>query len=346
MTVSKSKTNYIWLILLFFVLLSNFILYKTPFGNSILPENPNSVVIGSLFDFIIIAPATFLLYKKKFSWKLAIGLIATGCVAARFIIPKEYLQPFSAITWSGIVAEGAIVFLEIALVVTLFRYMPKIIKDVKGSSLPTLFAFPQAVDRYVKKLPIIDVICIEFLTYYYAFASWKKKPYEGYTIHKNSSAVALNIMIIHAIVIETIGIHWLLHYLNIPTFISIILLILNIYGVIFILGDMQALRLNPIYFTENSILVSQGLMKRAEIPFEYIEEIVTDKEQLEQKLSKDIVSFVVVDFEKVYPNVLIKLKNPIKGSFVLGIERNFTKVALKLDDPKSFIEKIEEKIKN
>lgn len=273
-------------------------MYKTEFGNSLIPENPNAVVIGSLLDFIILAPVTYLLYKKQFSWKLVIGLIATGCVAARFIIPKDYLQPFNAITWSGIAAEGAIFLLEILLIVTFVRYLPKIIKEVKGSTLPLLFSFPQAVELYVKKNPIIFVICTELLTYYYALLSWKKKPYEGFTIHKNSNFIALNIMILYAIVLETVGVHWLLHVLNVPIVVSVILLLLNVYGVIFILGDMQALRLNPIYFNENSLYVSQGLMKRVEIPYELIEEIITEKEQLEQKIKKDTLPFIVVDFEK------------------------------------------------
>lgn len=346
MTISKSKLNYFWLILLFFVLLSNVILYKTEFGISTLQENPNSVVIGSLIDFIILAPATFLLYKKTFSWKLLIGLSATGCVAARFIIPMEYLQPFHMITWSGIALEGALVVFEIALVFTFFRYLPKIFKDVKKSSFPLLFAFPEAVDRYVKKIPIIYVICTELLTYYYALFSWKKKPYEGFTIHKNTSAVALNVMIIHAVVLETVGVHWLLHILHIPTIISIILLIINIYGVIFILGDMQALRLNPIYMNDDSLFLSQGLMKRAKIPFDYIEEIITDKEQLEQKIKKDTLPFIVIDFEKVHPNVILKLNKPIQASLIMGIEREYIKVALRVDDPNSFIKKIEEKLNN
>jgi len=67
----------------------------------ILPEDTNGVVLGSLVDFIVIAPLTFLLYQKKFTLKKMVLLAASGCNAARFIIPMEHLQPFVAFTWLG-----------------------------------------------------------------------------------------------------------------------------------------------------------------------------------------------------------------------------------------------------
>lgn len=337
MTLVKQKVN-VWLILLLLVLISNFVLYQTKLGDMILTGDTNPVVIGSLIDFIIISPILFMLYKKKFSWKMAITLIATGCIAARFIIPSQYLRPFDTITWIGIAFEGVFVIFELALIVTFFRYMPKIIRYAKESTLPTVFSFPKAVDQYVLKNPIIHVICSETLMFYYAFCSWKKKQPEGITIYKNSSLIAFQIMLIHAVIIETIGVHWLLHLLNVSPILSIILLILNIYGVIFLLGDMQALRLNPIYADEKAVYISQGLMKRAEIEFEQIEEIIVDQEILQSKLPKGTLEFVARDFEQVYPDVLIKLKSPMKAPLVMGIEKEYSQIAIRTDSPGEFLE--------
>lgn len=256
MTILKSKIKYIWLILLLLVLLSNTILYNTQIGKSTLPTNTEVVVFGSLLDLIVIAPIAFLLYKQSFSWKWFIGLMATGCVLARFIIPSDYLQPFHAITWSGILAEGALFLMELSLIVVFVRYLPKIIKDVKESYEPLLFSFPQAVEKYVKRNPLIFAICMELLLYYFAIASWKKKASNGFTLYKNSSIIPFQIMILHAIVLETVGIHWLLHILHVPLWVSIMLLLVNIYGVIFILGDLQALRLNPVQIKNGSLYIS------------------------------------------------------------------------------------------
>ncbi len=345
MTISKLKIN-IWFILLFLVLSSNFILYKTQLGALVLTEETNPVVIGSLIDFIIIAPILFMLYKKKFSWKMAIALIATGCIAAKLIIPASYLQPFDTITWTGIALEAAIVIFELSLIISFVRYLPKIRNAVRSSLLPAVFSFPQAVDQYVTKNPIIHVICSEALMFYYAFFSWKKKPREGITIYKNSSLIAFQIMLIHAVVIETLGVHWLLHMAGISPIVSIIMLILNIYGIIFFLGDIQALRLNPLYFNEKSIYLSQGLMKRVEVHFDNIDEVITDKEVLQSKLPKDILDFVAKDFEKVYPDVIIKLRTPIKATLAMGLQKEYTQVAIRTDSPNEFLEKLQSGIEN
>nr|WP_106781397.1 beta-carotene 15,15'-monooxygenase [Lysinibacillus timonensis] len=339
MSYSKTKIN-IWLILLCLVLVSNWALYKTSFGSMVVPDDPNPVVIGSLLDLIIIAPILFMLYKKKFSIKMAISLIAIGCICARMIIPMEFLKPFDAVTWVGIGSEAAIVLFELSLVISFARYLPKIKIAVRKSELPAVFSFPQAVDQYVTKNPIIYVICSEVLMFYYAFFSWKKKAREGMTIYKSSSVIAFQIMMIHAIVIETIGVHWLLHITGFPLVLSIIMLILNIYGVIFFLGDIQALRLNPVYFNHQAVFLSQGLMKRAEIHFDNIEEIVTDKEVLRKKLPKNTLSFVATDFTEVYPDVILKLKSPIKATLAMGIQREFSQVAIRSDEPDAFLEKI------
>lgn len=343
MTFGKTRVN-LWLALLLLVLVSNWVLYKTNLGSMILTEETNPVVIGSLLDFIVIAPILFMLYKKKFSWKMAIGLIATGCIAAKLIIPASFLQPFDAITWTGIGLEAAIVLFELSLVITFVRYMPKIKESVRNSDLPRVFSFPQAVDQYVTKNPIIYAICSEVLVFYYSFLSWKKKPYEGITIYKNSSLIAFQIMLIHAVVLETIGVHWMLHYIGINPIVAIIMLVLNVYTVFFILADIQALRLNPIYFNHESVYLSQGLMQRVEIQFDNIEELITDKEVIQGKLPKGTLSFVARDFETVYPNVIIKLKNPVKATLIMGLQKECTQVAVRTDSPNEFLEKLQSEI--
>lgn len=94
-------------------------------------------------------------------------------------------------------------------------------------------------------------------------------------------------MLIHGIVIETIGIHWWLHEKSM--LLSILLLILNVYSVIFFMADIQAVRLNPVYATHDKLYLSLGLMKRTELRFENIAELVEDKELLQGKLTKDTI---------------------------------------------------------
>jgi len=333
MIALKKKQN-IWLAFLFMVLVSNYMLYNTGLGSSILPIETNGVVLGSLIDLVVIVPVLWMLYKGKFSLKQAIFLAAFGCIAARFIIPLEHLQPFVAVTWAGFAIEAILILLEIFLVATLVRYLPRILDDVRASSLPDLFSFSQAVEKQIPKHPVIQMICSDLLVLYYGFASWKRQERPGLTLHKNSSYIAFQLMIIHGIAIETIGIHWWLHEKSM--ILSIVLLIFNIYSVIFFIADMQAIRLNPVYVTDDTIYVSLGLMKRTEIHFDKIEEIIEDKEQLERKLSKDTIDFVARDFGEAYPQVILKMKEPVEVTFMLGIKKRYNQVAIKVDQSQEF----------
>lgn len=326
-TVEKGKS--IWLLLLAFVLISNILLYNTNMGLSLLPDETQAIVIGSLLDLILIFPLLIMLYKRQLNVKLAIILGAAGCIIARFLIPKKFLEPFIAVTWAGIAIEAALIIFEIILIITFVRYIPKILKRVKGNELPTVFSFPQAIDLYVKKNPIIHMICSESLMFYYAFFSWKKKPREGITLYKSSNYIAFQIMMIHAIVIETLGFHWWLH--DKSMILSIVLLVLNIYSVIFFLADIQAIRLNPVYINDQAMYISLGLLKRAEIRFDEIESIIEDREVLQEKKAKDTIDFIVSDFSKADPDLILVMKKPLKATLFMGLQKEFAKVAIRSD---------------
>lgn len=323
------QKQHIWLALLFVVFISNYALYNTGLGLSILPVETTGVVLGSLIDLIVVMPLLLMLYKRKFSIKQAILLAAAGCIAARLIIPIHHLQPFVALTWAGFVVEGVFIAIEVLVVVTLFYYMPKIVADVRASALPAIFSFPQAVEKHAPKYTVIQMLCADLLVLYYGFASWKRKERTGITLHKNSSYIAFQIMMIHAIVIETIGLHWWLHEKSL--LLSILLLIINVYSVVFFIADMQAIRLNPLYVTNDALYISLGLMKRATIRFAMIEKIEEEQELLKGKLPKDTIDFIARDFGEAYPQLILKMKEPVEVTFMLGIKKRYQAVAIKAD---------------
>ncbi len=337
MSISKSR-QILWYLLFTLILLSNFILYNTGFGRSIIPTEANGVVLGSLLDFMIVAPIVFMIAKRKYSLNWLIGLSAAGCILARLMIPQPLLEPYVAITWIGLAMELCIVVFELFLILSLIRYMPKIVQSIRDSNTPLLFSFPHAVDTHVQKNPLIHVLCSELLMFYYALFSWRKTAKKGLTLHTKTSFVAFQVMIIHAIVIETLGIHWWLH--NKYPIVSIILLILNIYSVLFFIGDLQAVRLIPAQVRNGTLFLSAGLMKRTEIQLNQITEIIVDQQILQQKLSKETAQFIMKDLETPKPNILLKMKTPVKVIMPFGLEKQYTEVAILVDEPKAFIEAI------
>src|SRR5699024_4557065 len=157
--------------------------------------------------------------------------------------------------------------------------MPRILSDVKQEVNGPLFVFSDSAEKNVRKHPLIRVVCSEMVMFYYAFASWKKRPAQEnnrFTLHRKTSLIPLQVMLIHAILFETIAIHWWLH--DVSMILSIVLLVLNIYSVLFIIGDIQATRLNPITVEDKQIRISIGLGKRMLIPLDAIQHIAWGKD--------------------------------------------------------------------
>ncbi|SEJ27159.1 hypothetical protein SAMN04488127_1456 [Bhargavaea ginsengi] len=340
-TVVRKSANPVWLVLLLLVLGSNLMLYRTEFGDYVLSDASEGVVLGSLFDLAIVAPLLFLAWRRAITLKSFLFGSATGLIVARFLIPAEWLGGYAPITYVGFAAEGALLLLELVLVVSLFVYLPKILRTTREGTKPLLFAFPEAVDLHIRSHPIVHAFCSEMLMFYYAFVSWKKKPLlteDAFTLHRKTSHMAMQLMLIHAIIIETIGIHWWLHEKSL--ILSIILLILNVYSVIYFIADMQAVRLNPAVFGRDRLYLSLGMANRMEIRYSDIAEMVTGGEELSAKLSKDTAGFIARDFEEACPDVLIKLKRPVSATLFMGIRKPYRTVAIRVDEKDAFIRRL------
>ncbi|MFE3897042.1 MULTISPECIES: beta-carotene 15,15'-monooxygenase [unclassified Priestia] len=345
LVLHKKTVSFVALFLLLLVISSNYVLYHSSFGLQSLPGDFNGVVVGSILDLSLVAPILFLAWQRKFSLKYFIVLMATGLVAARFIIPSEYFTSFQSVMWLGVGIEGLLILFELSLLFMLVKNVPPILRRIRSSSLPLLFSFSRAVNEKFPKQTFIHILCSEMLMFYYAFGTWKKKPStEGntFTLYKRSSFITFQIMIIHAIVIETLGLHWLLH--NTSIILSVVLLILNIYSIVFFIGDIQALRLNPLRVDDEHLYISFGLAKRMEIPFRDIAQIVEDAHILEQKVPNTTIEFIARDFEAVHPDLLLILKSPIEATLFMGIKKKYQQVAIRVDDPNALKKIVKERL--
>ncbi|MCM3744233.1 beta-carotene 15,15'-monooxygenase [Sporosarcina luteola] len=332
--------------LLLLVLVSNYFAYRL---HAIpMPDDSRAVVIGSLLDLAIVAPLLLVAMtrKKGFTLKRFITFMVIGLVAARFIIPSEYFEPFKFVPYAAIVLEGLIVLAELGLLFLLAKHLPGILKEVKRARNDGLFSFPSLVKERVSSHPLISIMTAELLTFFYAFASWKRKPPTGetfFSLHQKTSMLAFHIMLIHAIVIETIGIHWWLHGKSV--ILSIVLLILNVYSVIYFIADIQTVRLNPLAMKDDRLQISLGLGKRMEIPYDAIKKIEWFEEAAQCNLkSKRIIDFIAKDMEEAKPNCVLHFRRPLQATLFMGMEKKYDLAAIRLDEPDRFRLALEQKI--
>ncbi len=344
----RNRKAYLYVSFLVLIMTSNILIYHSPL-HTIIPEDVTWVVFGSLLDLTIFAPLLILLLtrKKGFTFKRIITWIVIGALLARLLIPTAYFEPFRHVPLFALGIEAKVLLTELWLLLLFIYHLPKIFNYVKEQEVSPIFSFPQAIETRVRSLPLIKVISAELLMFYYAFTMWKKPVPEGpnyFSLHKNTSVTAFYIMLIHAIIIETIGIHWWLHSKSL--IVAIILLVLNVYSVIYLIGDLQAMRYNPTYVTDDKIYLSQGLGKRIIIPLDKIKTITWGHNAaIQSKKDKNLLEFIAKDFEDAKPDCLIELNERIEAVLFLGMNRTYSQVAIRLDEPERFRSLLDNKLK-
>ncbi|MGX5629592.1 hypothetical protein [Bacillus thuringiensis] len=348
-TLSRRRKG-IWIGLVSLIMLSNYLLYALP----IVPAAPKEVVLGSLLDCMFVIPIItyFFIIRKRYSLTYIVPVVIAGYIFARFIIPSDYLQDFSYVSYIIIAGEIAFVCLELFLLYKIVRKLPTIIKkykEYKSEYSSFSYAIDAAFDATMKRNKLIDIIVMECKLIYYAFLSWREKVPEGeyvYSYHKKTGAIGVYIMIIHATLIESIGFHYLLHQWN-PV-IAWILLILNVYAMIYFIAEIQAMRKNPLNVTEEQVIIQIGLGKKIVIPFTQIDNIAFYKgdELLTAKEGKQVLDATVMEFIKEPATFEITLKEPVKAQLLYGFSKTVSRVHLNVDEERKFYDAVKEKLKH
>ncbi len=245
--------------------------------------------------------------------------------------------------------ELAFLSLELFILYKIARALPRIIRYYKQykSEYPSFaFAIDQAFDVAVRRNKVVDVIVSECKLLYYALFSWRTKMPESphiFSYHKKTGAIPFYIMIIHATLIESIGFHYLLHQWN--EWLAWILLIFNIYGILYFLAEIQAIRTNPYIMTETEIIIQIGFGKKIIIPFCQIKDIVFYKgESLTKGEEKEVFEATLMEFIKEPARIEIKLKEPLTAHLLYGFVKKVKRVRLNVDDEQKFYEAVVEKL--
>lgn len=302
--------------------------------------------------FVIPIITYFFIIRKRYSLTYIVPVVIAGYIFARFIIPSDYLQDFSYVSYIIIAGEIAFVCLELFILYKIVRKLPTIIKkykEYKSEYSSFSYAIDAAFDATMKRNKLIDIIVTECKLIYYAFLSWREKVPEGeyvYSYHKKTGAIGVYIMIIHATLIESIGFHYLLHQWN-PV-IAWILLILNVYAMIYFIAEIQAMRKNPLNVTEEQVIIQIGLGKKIVIPFTQIDNIAFYKgdELLTAKEGKQVLDATVMEFIKEPATFEITLKEPVKAQLLYGFSKTVSRVHLNVDEERKFYDAVKEKLKH
>ncbi|MEH7443275.1 hypothetical protein V7201_13290 [Bacillus sp. JJ1122] len=344
-TMVKKPKFLLYVCLASLILLSNYTLYRTSMFGPI----PEGAVLGSLLDLLIILPLLtyFMIIRKRYSLKYLGMVIFAGFAAAYFIVPQQHLSEYSFLPYLLMVSEGAFLLLELSIAYTVITRLPKLLKEYKNLSRQNsffLFNVKNAAEKHLPENKTALIFTTEFSLFHYALFSWKKKIHitsgQAFTYHKKTSVNAVYIMLIHAIAIESIGLHYYLHSWN--AIVAYILLFLNIYGILYFLAEIQATRLTPYLLTEDHLLLQTGFSKSMHLPLNNIKEFkhFDGPEKFTRKELDELYDARVADFIVEKPAFEILLHEPQDIHFMYGLKRKVSRIVLNVDDPAVFYEEM------
>lgn len=345
-TVAKKPRLLLYVVLASLILAANFILYRTPAFGPV----PEGAVVGSLLDLLIILPLLtyFMIIRKRYSLKYMGLVIFAGFAAAYIIVPKQHLSDYPFLPYLLILSEGAFLLFELFIAYTVITRLPKLLKEYKSLASQNsffLFNIRKAVETSLPDNSAARILVTEFSMFHYALFSWKKKVQidrgTAFTYHKKTSVNAVYIMIIHAIAIESVGLHYFLHSWN-PV-VSYILLFLNLYGILFMLAELQATRLTPFLLTEDHLLMQTGFSKSMHLPLRNIKEIkhYDGAEKFSRKEQAELFDARVPDLIQEKPMFEIVLHEPQDVQLLYGLKRKVKRIVLNVDEPNVFYQELQ-----
>jgi hypothetical protein len=163
-----------------------------------------------------------------------------------------------------------------------------------------------------------------------AISGWTGKPDvpEGstpITVHQKSGWGTIVACIVVLIAAESIGMHLLLQMWSVRA--AWIATALDLYGVMWLVGDYNAIRLRPSLITPDELRIRHGLRWNASIPIEKIVRIDNVAAEADWR-RKGVLKVALVD----EPRFLVRLASSSTAHGIAGLTKQFDAIALGPDD--------------
>ncbi|MGD6843212.1 hypothetical protein ACQCVH_11915 [Bacillus infantis] len=342
----KRYDKSIFAVLAGMVIAANCLLYRTSF----LAPVPKGVYWGTVVDLFIVLPALvyFFLLRKKRSILYLSPVLLSAYGLSHVIIPEGHLQ--SANMLRLMLVLGEIFIFSAAILGNKDKILPfyKELKNRNRHNSYLKYNLDKTAARYFSDSAALRLLASEIALFQYSLFSWKSKPVTDtgaiFTYHRKKSSSAVYIMLIHATVLESVGLHFFLHQWNAA--ISYILLLLNVYAVLYFIAELHAMRLTPYLLTQEVLLLQTGLSKSMEVELCNIESIsfYEGPEKFTKIEQQTLYDARAIDFMQEKPHIEIRLKEPGKVLKPFGIVQQADRIVLDADDPQAFAEELKSRL--
>jgi len=237
---------------------------------------------------------------------------------------------------SSLRIEWLLVAVELVVVTLAAVKIRKIVRLYRRERPGVLFA-PDALEASLraslKPALVASLLTSELTLPYYAVAAWFRKPSlapeqgRTFTHHRRGGYPAVVLAVVLAVVAETLAAHVLLSMWT--PIAAWIFTGLGVYGLLWIVGDYHALRLQPTVIDDVRARLRIGMRWRTEVVLSGIEAVHrTDPNEPARTVKLAVFG---------RPDLWIQLKEPVEVQGLFGIRRTATLLGVAADDPEGLI---------
>ncbi|MDO6493090.1 MAG: hypothetical protein ABJD66_04265 [Cellulophaga sp.] len=303
--------------------------------SSLFTINPESLSFGITFDLLLTVPFIYflLIRKTKIPKTTVLPFLILGIVICSIILPSEnqqYLRLFK--TWILPVIEISV----LSYVIYNVRKGIKSYKQKKEFSFDFFTTLKQTCYEILPKNVVIPVVT-EIAVLYYGFIYWKKRKLKEneFSYHKDSGTIALLVVIIFIIAIETIVLHILLTEWS--SLVAWILTFVSIYSGVQLFGFLKSMLKRPITIEKDKLFLRYGIMNETTIDIRNIDNIEVSSKDIETNKETRKFSFLG---ELESHNIIIHLKEENELIGLYGIKKSYKNLALYVDNKVEFKNRI------
>lgn len=295
---------------------------------------PGVLAAAVVFDLAVALPAAYgwFFLRGRGTWPRVVPVVALSLAGAWAVLPAAH---------RGIIdsARFLLIPLEVAAVGMVLRGIVR--SWTRGGD---------AVERIGQAaraaLPhrAAEAVAYEITLFYLALLSWRARPHvpsgaAAFSTHRRSGYAGLVLAVAMMSVVEGTVVHLLAARWS-PVA-AWILTALSVYGVIWMVGDLQAIRLRPTLVDDDALHVRVGLRWDARIPWSEIEAV-------EPRGAAPFPSRAPGHLRATpmgEPALVVTLRRPVRVRGPYGISRTVTRLGIAVDDPGGFLSQVEARMR-
>ena len=266
-----------------------------------------------------------LVRTRRLSAFSLVAVVSGGLWIAAVILPAGEGTAPSRLARIAVPSGELLLLLWLARAVLRLRRTAR----AEGSDLPFEEVLRAAVRRVAGRHRGLDALVTELSFVAMALFSWRSAPHvpagaAAFTVHRTSGAGAVLAALALASVGEAAGLHLLVAQWSPRA--AWIATALSAYFLVWLAGDLRAMKLRPILLHGGVLRIRVGLRWRAEIPLASIRGICAGPDPLRHR-------GCAVASPLGGPNLYLHLDGPAELEGLLGLRRRGECLGLRVDDP-------------